>query len=423
MKNKLKLLLSNKDVKTLLENFFSLSVLRIIGYIFPLMTIPYLARVIGVDKFGELAFASSVIIFFITFIDYGFNYTATRDVARNKTNLKLVSKIYSTIMVARIILLIISFFVLLLLINLITILKENETILLLTFTYVIGYTLFPEWVFQAIEKMKFITIMNVISKSIFTILVFTIILNKDDYIYQPILIGVGYLVSGILSMIILSKKFKVKFIIPFYSDVKKAIINSSDMFFTLFIPNLYTNFSVIYLTKIHGDTSTGIFSSGFKFVEIFDQLIQVLSRTFYPFLSRKMNKHDYYMKIGLVFSLFASVSLFLLSSILVNLFYTNEFTDAVLIIKIMSICPFFLFLINTYGPNYLVIVGKEKTLRNIVFFCSLFGFILTCFLTYLYEYIGIAITLTIIWGIRGFITFYYANKHKRNNQSLKNNND
>ena len=186
MKNKLKLLLSNKDVKTLLENFFSLSVLRIIGYIFPLMTIPYLARVIGVDKFGELAFASSVIIFFITFIDYGFNYTATRDVARNKTNLKLVSKIYSTIMVARIILLIISFFVLLLLINLITILKENETILLLTFTYVIGYTLFPEWVFQAIEKMKFITIMNVISKSIFTILVFTIILNKDDYIYQPI---------------------------------------------------------------------------------------------------------------------------------------------------------------------------------------------------------------------------------------------
>ena len=382
MKNKLKLLLRNKDVKTLLENFFSLSVLKIVGYIFPLITIPYLAKVIGLEKFGELAFASSGII-----------------------------------------LLIISFLVLLLLINLIPLLKENEIILLLTFTYVFGYILFPEWIFQALEKMKFITIMNVISKSIFTILVFTIILKKDDYIYQPVLIGLGYFVSGILSMIILWKKFKVKFILPSLYDVKKSIINSSDMFISLFLPNLYTNFSVIYLTKIHGDSVTGIFSSGFKFIEIFDQLIQVLSRTFYPDLARKMNKHDTYIIIGLVFSLFASVSLFLLSSILINLFYTIEFAEAVLIVKIMSICPFFLFLINTYGPNYLVLVGKEKTLRNIVFYCSLFGLTLTLILTYFFGYIGTAITLTITWGIRGFITFYYANKHKRNSQSLNNNND
>ena len=419
MIKKFRLLINNNDAKTLLENFLSLSVLKILGYVFPLLTIPYLARVIGLDKFGELAFASSVIVFFQTLVDFGFNYTATRDVAKNKANLQLVSKIYSTVLVARIILLIISFLLLLLLINLVPLLKENEIILLLTFTYVVGYVLFPEWIFQALEKMKFITIMNVVSKSIFTILVFIVILNKQDYIYQPVLIGLGYFVSGILSMIILWKKFKVKFILPSFYDVKKSILNSSDMFLSLFLPNLYTNFSVIYLTKIHGDSATGIFSSGFRFVEIFDQLIQVLSRTFYPYLARKMNKHDTYIIIGLVFSSFASVSLFLFSSILINLFYTNEFIDAVLIIKIMSICPFFLFLINTYGPNYLVLVGKEKTLRNIVFYCSLFGLILTLIFTYFFGYIGTAITLTIVWGFRGFITWYQANKHKRNKSIIK----
>ena len=157
MIKKFRLLINNNDAKTLLENFLSLSVLKILGYVFPLLTIPYLARVIGLDKFGELAFASSVIVFFQTLVDFGFNYTATRDVAKNKANLQLVSKIYSTVLVARIILLIISFLLLLLLINLVPLLKENEIILLLTFTYVVGYVLFPEWIFQALEKMKFIT--------------------------------------------------------------------------------------------------------------------------------------------------------------------------------------------------------------------------------------------------------------------------
>ena len=72
----------SKDGKVLFENFISLSLLQVAGYIFPLITIPYLSRVIGVDKFGEIAFASAIITYFQTVSDWGFNYTATRDVAK-----------------------------------------------------------------------------------------------------------------------------------------------------------------------------------------------------------------------------------------------------------------------------------------------------------------------------------------------------
>ena len=82
------------------------------------------------------------------------------------------------------------------------------------------------------------------------------------------------------------------------------------------------------------------------------------------------------------------------------------------VLKIMSISPFFLFLMNTYGQNYLVLVGKESVLRNIILFCSILGFITTILLINKYQYIGVAISITFTWGIRGILTWFFAHKHK-----------
>ena len=68
---------NSKDGKTLLMNFGYLSLLQIAGYAFPLITMPYLARVIGPEGFGKIAFASAVVVWFQTIADWGFNYTAT----------------------------------------------------------------------------------------------------------------------------------------------------------------------------------------------------------------------------------------------------------------------------------------------------------------------------------------------------------
>lgn len=88
------------------------------------------------------------------------------------------------------------------------------------------------------------------------------------------------------------------------------------------------------------------------------------------------------------------------------------------VIQIMAITPFLLFLMNTFGTNYLVLIGKEKVLKNIILICSILGFILSCIIVTHYSYIGISITLVSIWGIRGVLTFYYAKKFQK--QSEKN---
>lgn len=410
--NNLKNIGKNKEVKVIAENFISLSALKVLGYVFPLITLPYLARVIGVDKFGEIAFALAIVIYFQTFVDFGFNYTAVRDIARIRGDKNGVSRIFTTIMVTKIILMVFSFLVLLICIYLIPSFKENRLLLLLTFLYIPGYILFPDWFFQAMEEMKYITLLNLLAKLLFTGLVFVFIKEKSDYILQPILTALGYFISGIISIPLIIKKYKVTFSVPSFYEITQAIKGSWNMFISLFLPNLYTNFSVILLRTYSGTAPTGIYSSGFKFVDLVDQLSSVLSRTFYPFLARRMDKHRVYVIISFLISIFAGLCLFFGADLLIRMFYTSEFAASVRVLKIMAICPIFLCLMNTYGPNYLVLIGKENILRNIIIFCSVGGFIISWIIVPKYSYIGVAVTITLVWGVRGLITWYYSFKYK-----------
>ena len=86
-----KQLVESKDGKTVFANFGYLSLLQIAGYVFPLITMPYLARVIGTEGFGKIAFASAVVVWFQTVADWGFNLTATRDVAQHRDDKEKVS--------------------------------------------------------------------------------------------------------------------------------------------------------------------------------------------------------------------------------------------------------------------------------------------------------------------------------------------
>ena len=119
----------NKEARTLASNFAWLSVLQVASYIFPLITMPYLARVIGTIGFGKIAFASAIMVWIQTIADWGFNLTATRDVAQNRDDKQRVSEIFSNVLWARCVLMLLSFAVLVLLILFIPQFYENRLVI------------------------------------------------------------------------------------------------------------------------------------------------------------------------------------------------------------------------------------------------------------------------------------------------------
>lgn len=404
----------SKDGRTLVANFGYLSLLQIAGYIFPLITMPYLARVIGVDGFGKIAFASAVVVWFQTVADWGFNYTATRDVAKNRDDKEKVSEIFSNVLWARCILMIVSFLLLLITIFIVPIFRENYAIILVTFLLVPGHIMFPDWFFQAMERMKYITILNLISKLLFTIAVFVFIKNKSDFILQPLFTTLGFIVSGIISMYVIIYKWQIRIKRPEFASVLSTIKGSTDVFINNIMPNLYNSFSVMLLGLLGGSVSNGLLDAGNRFVSISQQFMNIISRTFFPFLSRRIDKHSLFCKLNISIAVIISALLFIFAPLIIKIFFTEEFFNAITVLRIMSISILFLTLSSVYGTNYMIIQGFEKQLRNITFVSSLIGFAISFPLIYFFDYIGAALTITITRGILGFTIMYTARKLKNN---------
>ena len=418
LKASIQQLKNSKDGRVVTSNFGYLMLLQVAGYIFPLLTIPYLARVIGVVGFGKIAFASGVIVWLRTVSDWGFNYTATRDVASNINNPEIVSEIFSQVLWARLILMLISLALLLVAIVLIPVFNQNRDILLVSFLLIPGNILFPEWFFQAMERMKYITIFSLISKTIFTILIFIFVKEKEDFLLQPLFMSLGFIVCGLFAMYVILVQWKVKLNRPNLPVIYQKIKGSSDVFINNIVPNLYNSFSVVLLGLFGGSVANGLLDAGSKFVNISQQFLKIISRVFFPLLSRKIESHNIYAKINLSLSFLAFFVLVVFATLIINIFYTEEFTQAALVLQIMSASIIFSALISTYGTNFMIIKGYEKELRNITIVNSLIGFVISFPLIYAYSFVGAAITITATRALLGTSIVYRARLIQKRESSI-----
>lgn len=403
----------SKDGKTLVANFGYLSLLQVAGYVFPLITMPYLARVIGAEGFGKIAFAAAIMVWFQTIADWGFNYTATRDVAKNRDDKEKVSEIFSNVFWARILLMFVSFVALSICVMTIPKLRENADVIMISFLMIPGHIMFPDWFFQAMERMKYITILNIISKTLFTIAIFLFIKERDDYILQPLFTSLGFVVSGIIAMYYILIKWKIRLRFTPFKEIIKTIKSSTDVFINNIVPNFYNAFSSILLGFVGGEVANGILDAGRKLVNIAEQLLSVISRVFFPFLARKGEKHGLYAKINITISVVMAIFLFVFAPLIIRTFFTSEFENSIIVLRILSISIISGSLKNIYAFNYMILRGYEKQSRNIMIICSLIGFLLAFPLVTKYSYIGVSIVYLFTLSLMGVASMLFVKKIKK----------
>lgn len=398
----------SKESRTLLSNFGYLSLLQVAGYVFPLITVPYLARVIGPEGYGKIGFASAVVAWFLSVVTWGFDFTATRDAARNRNDIDKVSEIFSNVIWTRLFLCCCSFIILLLLIAFIPTFNKAKIVLIFTFLLIPGHIMFPEWLFQAMERMKYITIFSLVSKLVFTCLVFVFIHKPDDYLLQPIMVSMGYLVSGILAFYIIIHNWGVRFKRPVFSKIISTIMGGFDVFINNFMPNLYNSMSTVMLGFFAGPIANGMLNAGGQIVTITQQFMNILSRTFFPFLARNIDKHKIFSRISILISFIGSFVLFVISPMFIKVLYTEDFNDAIIVSRILSVSLLFTTISNVYGTNYLILLGFERQLRNITAVFSVLGLLLGLVLIYNYSFVGAALTVSITRGLLAISTLVYA---------------
>ena len=412
MKRKLRSLLQNKEAKTLLENFFSLSALQFIGMVLPLITLPYVLRVIGFSNYGLIVLANSLIAYFQSVTDFSFKITATRDVAIFRQSPKKINIIYSKVLTIKAIFLLISLTIITLLVLIYPPFRQDKLIFFLSMPLLLGYALFPEWFFQGIEKMKYITFLNIGIKVFFTVFIFVFIRKKADYWLYPLLQSAGYVGAGLIGQVILIKKYKLKFIWIKKRQIVQTIKENSPIFINQFVPTFYNNTTSFLLGILTTTNLLGVYDAIKKIVDLAIQMINILSRVFFPFISRNKNFFSKYRKLILGTTIFLSCGILAIHPLLfwyLKIDQPNAFL--VLLILVIGLLGFSFY--DIYGLNYFVVNRKDKLVMKNTLIASISGFILGFPLIYFFGIIGAAINLGISRSIMGLGVWFRYYSHLR----------
>ncbi len=397
---KIKSKFQSEDNKRLLSNFLSLSVLQGANYILPLITLPYLVRVLGVEYFGLLAFATATVMYFQILTDYGFNLTATREISIHRDNKEKVIEIFSSVMTIKIILMFVSFFLFSILVFSFEKFSKDALVYFLTFGTVVGQVLFPVWFFQGMERMKYITYLNILSKVIFTIAIFVFVQEQSDFYLVPLLTSIGFLVAGIWSLYLVRKEFGVSFEFQTYFTIKKYFIDGWDVFVSRIFVSLYTTINIFLLGLFTNNTIVGYYAIAEKIVNAVGGLFTPANQTIYPYMAKmyvnqKEKFFSFTKKVGfsfLVIGLVLFMLLALFSEIIIKLITGS------IDIHILEIYHVLMFTLITvpFGPLFtqiLITQKRNKEFNKVVMNTFIFNIILAPIMIYLYNGIGLAVAV------------------------------
>lgn len=403
------------EKKRFLGNFLSLATLQGLNYILPLLTLPYLVRVLGAEKFGLIAFATAVVGYFIVFTDYGFNFSATREIANYKEDKNKIVEIFSSVMIIKIFLLFISFIALIFLIVFFEKIGKESALYILTFGSVVGQVLFPIWFFQGIERMKYITIINIISKTIFTIAIFLLVKNTSDYLLVPLLTSVGIIFASIISLYIVIIKFRVKFKFQKIKTIKKYLKGGSNLFYTSAMSNLLTSSGVIVLSIFTNNIVVGYYSALDKLFRAVVGIFAPLTQALYPISCNKVQEPNMakpYITKLLYFvgggALFVALSFALFSEYIVTIMYGKEFTKYSYILATMMIWLFFGVINNIIGIQYLSASKNDKYYMYSFFIAGIITVLLNIILVPYFLINGILFSMIFGEILLTFCMFYFV---------------
>lgn len=344
------------------DNIAALGALQITAYIIPLITIPYLTRVLGLDGFGKLMFVQAIVAYVVIITDYGFTLTATRKISANRTNKQYISEVFWATWGAQWLLALASILTMISLVSIITILQENAALYYVGLSLVIGNLLFPIWIFQGLERMREVAIINACSRLLTALPIFFLVKSSDDLIWVLALSGAGAGVAGIGSLIWIRHKKLIYWKRTTLERVFKELAGGKSIFLSKVSTSLYTISIPVVLGFISGTSAVGYFALANKLKVAVQGLLSPISQALYPRMSllyssdpegayRLVKKSA---TIMMFVSASASIVLFIGAPSLIYIIAGEGFFPAVSLLRWLAFIPLIAGVSNIFGVQVML---------------------------------------------------------------------
>ena len=402
---------------SIISNFSYLTISKLFTILVPIITLPYILNVLGKELYGLVVFAQAVVAYLVIFVNFGFNTLAIQEISINRDDKTKISKIVSTVLLLKGVTFLVCLVLLYLGLLFIAQAKGYESLFLLSMWVCLYEFLFPIWYFQGVEKMKYITYLNLVSRSIFLILIFVLIKSPDHYLRLPIINGLGVLVSSVLALIVLFIGHNIRLIIPKYHELTTFINQSFDYFISNVSVKIYASSNKVIIGSFLSMAEVAYYDLAEKIITVFRTIpLGIVRDSIFPKVAKTKNINIvWYTSIIMgVYSIVVIAFILFFAENIVLVLSNRDMIAAVGVLKLFSI-----YIFTTHISNYFITValwswGLKKLFRNLMVNSSILFLVLYLALWF-FNIINlhIVVFVPVIIDIYTIIHMYFIVKAKK----------
>lgn len=377
--------MENKE-KSLKKNFCMNAILTMSQFIFPLITFPYVSRILLAEGTGKVSFATSIISYFAMFAQLGIPTYGIRACAQVRNDKKKLSKTAQEIFIINIIMSILAYIVFFIALCNVPRLKDEKTLLIIVSATIFFNAIGMEWLYKALEQYTYITIRSVIFKFIALIAMFLLIHQQSDYIIYGAISIFASSASNIFNFFNVHKYISLR---PVGEYNFKQHLKAVSVFFALSCAaTIYVNLDTVMLGFMKTNVDVGYYNAAVKIKTILVSIVTSLGTVLLPRASYYVEhgvKEDFYRitkkAINFVFLVATPLMLYFMFFAKEGIFFLSGNTYGGAIVPMQIIMPtlFFIGLTNIMGMQILVPLGKE----NIVLYSEIVGAVVDLAINYI----------------------------------------
>lgn len=411
-------MLNKKSIYKFSENTLSLLSIKAIELGLTIFLIPYLIFKVGIENYGVYVFAMSLILFLQNVLNYGFNLSAVREIAKNKDHKEVVNSIFNRVISVKLFLLVIISLSFILLVISIPMFNKHKTLYLFSLLILFGDLFSLRWFFLGMELLKFNAIIHLVSVLLYILLVVVLVRNSTDYYWIPFAEGFAFLIVAVISFSIVIRYYKINIkLISIVEIVNYLKVNFSS-FINLLLPSTFSVMAIFLVGVFGTPLQVSLMQIGVKVSNIFCTLNSTLTQVFYPMVIRDKKLMINSRKVLMAAGIILSFTMYYSSCFLITNWLKEESQSTIQaiigIVKILSPMPFLVAIISGYGINGLLTYFKDELFSYITVFSTLCMLFLVWFAVPRYEFYGGAMALLGGRLVYAFLTYVSFKKNKIN---------
>jgi PST family polysaccharide transporter len=380
----------------LAQNALSLYSVQIASYVIPLVTIPYLSRVLGASGWGLVAFAQSFGSWVALVGEYGFSLSGTREIARHRENREKLIDIVSGVLGAKSLLAVVSLAVAVLCRLWVPVFREHRELLWAGMFWALAQGFSMTWFFQGFERMPLVAGLDMSTRILATIGVFVFVRSPGDAWRALAVQGAGAFVSFLFGLGLAYRELPLR--LPRLASVFEAFRMGWSMFLFKSSVSLYTTGNAFILGLFVSPQLVGYYAGAEKISRACLGLLNPISQTLYPRLSHlayhARDRAARLARVGMTLmgstGVALGILLFAFAPLLVRVLLGPGFDPAVPVLRMLSLLMPLIALSVFMGMQWMLPLGLDRLFTTITIIAGVINLGLAVALARAFAGVGMA---------------------------------